>query len=182
LRAAAALLGRDPVPGVTAGLAGLGYGLELPQFLAGLGVEGDDKAAAGSLAGEALHDHAVGRERPAGRTHVRPVGQRHVPHLPPRAGVERHEMIVRGRGEQLVAPQRESLLRGQRRAFGQAALVDPQVAPVGGVERVHAVAVTEHVEHPVAHERLVHVDAGGQGLRPTHAQLGYVAGVDLPKR
>src|SRR5690606_22898829 len=38
LRAAAALLGRDPVPAVAAGLPGLGYGLELPQFLAGLGV------------------------------------------------------------------------------------------------------------------------------------------------
>src|SRR5262249_4672742 len=133
-----ALLDRHVGPGVAAGLAGRGGGVELPDFLAGLGVVRGDEAvrAHALLAGPVRDDLAVGDEHAAGG--LAAVVNLGLPAQLPGLGVDRHQEAV-GRGEI------DHVLVDAEALAARGAAVDPlwifaRVLPdqiaVGGVDRL----------------------------------------------
>src|SRR4051794_12262596 len=125
-----ALLHRHVAPGLVAGLALARDRARAPELLAGLRVvRGDHARVAGRrrLALAARDDFAVDDDRPPRRAR----GQRRLEHLrlPDElagAGVDRVHHVVRARGDQRRAPDRDRALRAAVYAFRILALVLPE--------------------------------------------------------
>src|SRR5262249_16431499 len=183
-RAAVARLHRQAVPGVEVGIARLRDGVHAPLLGAGLGIVAGDETAAGlgiAAAGHALHDRAVGHERAASvAPALVPVGGGVIGDDLAGLGVERDEVRVRGRDDQLVLVDRHVALGERIAGLGdelrrQVALVLPDQVAVGGIERLHLVGIVEDEEDAVVHDRRRLGGTGGQRPGPRELEI-----IDIP--
>ena len=190
-RGAETLLQRQPVPAIAAGLAGLRDGVEAPKLLAVVDVVAGDEAAAGhrvAAAGHALHDDVGGHQWAAG---VAPallvVLGLVVPDHLAGLGVQRDDMRIGGRDDQLVVDHRHVALGGvvavlARNFDRDVALVFPQQLAVGGIERLHLVEPVVEEKHAVVDQRRRFRGARRHRPAPGYRQVLDVVGVDLFQR
>ena len=190
-RGAEAALERQAVPGRFVGVARMRDGPHPPQLLAGVHVVAGDEAAAGlgiAAAGHALDQLAVGDQRAAGiAPALGPVAGGVIPHHLAGRRVERHDMGVGGRHEQLVLIDRHVALAERLAAFGHQLLrQSPGILPdqVAGraIDRLHLVGIVEDVEHAVMHDRRGLGGARRERPGPGHLQILDVVLVDLVER
>ena len=141
-------------------------GVELPQLLAGGGVVGADEALLLDVllaAAHALDDLAARDERSARAAAA--VGHRHVPGHLAVARVERHEMCVAHRDEQLVVVERHAAHGG----VAAEPMLPDQIAGLA-VERLDDAAGVVQIDDAVVRERRRLVGAAfGHRRRPTPA-------------
>ena len=184
-------LNRHVVPGIAAGRAGLGDGIETPDFRAGFRVVPGHEATAGlriAATAHALHDLAARHQRSAGvAPALGPVRGGVVPGDLAGFHVERDEMRIGGGDDQVVAKERHIAFGKHVAAIGhklggQVALVFPQQVAIGRVERLYFVGVVEDEQHAVMHDRRDFGRAGGHRPGPCDLQAINVVLVDGVQR
>ena len=174
-------------PRFVAGLARAGNGEGPPQFLAGIGIVGNDIAAHAELAAGTADDHlAVDDQRH--QRQILPllvVLNLGVPDHFAGLGIERDQMVVGGGEVHLVLPQSHAAVgRMQlKEILGKLALVSPVLVAGLGIERDHLPHRRCDEHHAIVDDRrrLMALDHAGRE-RPHRRQVFHVRGVDLIER
>ena len=164
-----------------------GNGESPPQFLARVGIIGNDITAHAKLAAGTADDHlAVDDQRHQGQ--ILPllvVLNLGIPDHFAGLGIERYQMVVR-RGEvQLILPKSHAAAgRVQlKEVFGKLAFVSPVLVTGLGVERNHLPHRRCNEHHAIVDDRwgLVSLDHTGRE-RPHRRQVFHVRSIDLVER